>query len=234
MNMTRKRSFHASLWLYSVCLLILATACNSDSPDTGVVADGAQVADGADAPDAAEIQKLGFLENYEQLSRGREGQASLIYIDAEADFSDYSAFVVEPVVARTLSHDESHDESPGGSRGEAAGDLSVTTQQLAEGFEAALRRELAHEFEIIEQPRAGALRMRAALASKGDSRLILEAELLDGGTGARVVALVDDRKLEADGAADQVGAWATKIRDRLAMFRQFDSALRARGAVDAP
>jgi len=207
MKTRRKRAFHASLGLCSGCLLILATACDSDSLDTGMVAD---------------IQTLGFLEDYEQLSLGREGQASLIYIAAEADFSGYSAFVIDPVVVRTLSP------------GESAGELSATTQEMAKDFEAALRRELAHEFEIVDQPRAGALRMRAALAASGDSRLILEAELLDGGTGTRVVALVDDRTIEADGAADQVGAWAARTRDRLAMFRQFDSALRAREAVDAP
>ena len=37
-----------------------------------------------------QVKTLGFLDDYAQLSPGRPGQAALIYIDAEADFSTFS------------------------------------------------------------------------------------------------------------------------------------------------
>ena len=180
-------------------LLALASACASHGPD---------------------IQTLGFLGDYGQLSPGLEGQASLIYIDGEADFSIYSAIFVEPVVAWA---------KPGGAP-------SAATQQLAKNLDGSLRRELAREFDLVDQPRAGALQLRAALAAladEADSHLVLEVELLDGQSGARLVAAVDHREIEAAGSAPQTDAWAVLIRNRLASFRQFDAAARAREASES-
>jgi hypothetical protein len=187
------RTLSALFRFCSGLLLALASACASHGP---------------------EIQTLGFLENYEQLSPGREGQASLIYIDGEADFSIYSAILIEPVVAW-----------PG-----PDGQPAVATQELAKNLDEDLHRELAREFDLVDQPGAGALQLRTALASEADSHLILEVELLDSESGQRLVAAVDRRKLEIVGSAGQTDAWAVLIRNRLASFRQFDSAWRAREA----
>ena len=95
-----------------------------------------------------------------------------------------------------------------------------------------LRRELAREFTIVDQPRAGVLQLRSALSAEVDSDLTLEVELLDGGTGARVVAAVDRQELDPEASTPQTDAWAVLIRNRLASFRQFDAAARAREAAD--
>lgn len=237
MTTSKNRSFRLSLGFCGVCLLILASACASGTPESNAAIEAPVPARTIQGNDGLEIQTLGFLDDYEQLAPGHKDQASLIFIDAATDFSTYSAIVVEPVVARALSK----------------GDPTVATQELAKDLDAALRRELAHEFELVEQPRAGALRMRAALASKQDSRLVLEVELLDGATAARVVAAVDDRRLGglhnmsegshnmaegshtvAEGSASQIDAWARRIRDRLVTFRHIDAAWRARQAGQAP
>jgi len=178
-------------------LLALASACASHGP---------------------EIQTLGFLENYGQLSPGREGQANLVYIDGEADFSTYSAILIESVVAW-----------PG-----PDGQPAVATQELATNLDEDLRRELAREFDLVDQPSAGVLQLRTALAYEADSHLVLEVELLDAASGQRLVAAVDRRKLETVGSTSQTNAWAVLIRNRLASFRQFDSAWRAREAETAP
>jgi hypothetical protein len=186
--------------LFRLCgglLLVLASACASHGP---------------------EIQTLGFLEDYRQLSPGREGQASLIYIDGEADFSIYSAILIQSVVAW-----------PG-----PDGQPAAATQALAANLDEDLRRELAREFDLVDQPGAGVLQLRTALASEADSHLVLEVELLDAESGQRLVAAVDRHKLETVDAVSQTDAWAALIRNRLASFRQFDSAWRTRESEAAP
>jgi hypothetical protein len=189
--------------VHSCCVfvLVLASSCDSQRP---------------------EIQTLGFLEDYAQLAPGREGQASLIYIDGDADFSIYSSILIEPVVAWP----------------ESSGEPAAASRILAEELDAALRRELAHEFELVEQPRAGTLRLRAALASASDSTLVLEIEILDDSSGARLVAAVDHRESDTPNgtvdSASQPENWAVLIRNRLATFRQFDAAAHAREVAEAP
>ena len=190
------RKWGARFRLASVLVLVLVSACDSDGP---------------------EIETLGFLDDYTQLAPGRPGQASLIYIDEQADFSAFDAILVEPVVAWAKPE----------------GEPTAATQQLAKNLDEDLRRELAHEFELVDRPRAGSLRLRAALASEAGSHLVLEVELLDATTEKRVVAAVDQRELEATESADQTDAWAVLIRNRLASFRQFDAAARARDANEA-
>lgn len=160
-----------------------------------------------------QVETLGFLDDYAQLSPGRPGQAALIYIDDKADFSTFSAIVVDPVAAWA----------------EPGSEPAAINRKLAQDLGESLRRELAMEFELVDQPRVGALRLRSALAFEEDSHLILEVELLDGGDGRRVVAAVDRRALEASGSRSQTDAWAVLIRNRLASFSQFDAAARKRG-----
>jgi hypothetical protein len=181
---------------------------------------GASLACSARSP---RVHTLGFLGDYAGLAPGHRGQASLIFIDAEADFARYSALRIEPVVAWAWPD----------------GDPAEVTASLAQALDAALRRELSREFELVDEPRGGTLRLRTALASKGETHLVLEAELLDSATGSRLVAAVDDRDLDATkgagSAREQTERWAVRIRDRLATFRQFDEAAQAREALsEAP
>ncbi|MBW2423717.1 MAG: DUF3313 domain-containing protein [Deltaproteobacteria bacterium] len=168
------------------------------------------------------VHTLGFLGDYAGLAPGHRGQASLIFIDEEADFAGYSALRIEPVIAWAWPD----------------GDPAEVTASLAQALDAALRLELGREFELVDEPRGGTLRLRTALASKGETHLVLEAELLDSATGSRLVAAVDDRDLDASegagSAREQTERWAIRIRDRLATFKQFDEAARARRATEVP
>ena len=169
----------------------------------------------ATAPPKASVQTLGFLESYAQLEPGRAGQARLLFIDYAVDFSGFERMIVDPVVAWQ-----------GGEREE----------RLAQSFEAALREQLAGEFDLVETAQPGTLRLRSAVAMKTPSLLGIEVEVLDAASGARLVAAVDERPVSGvdhDRARAQreaeLARWAGVIRTRLAAFRSFDAAQRDRG-----
>jgi len=166
-------------------------------------------------PSPATLQTLGFLEDYEQLAPGRGDQARLIFIDFAADFSLYEQVIVDRVVAWQGGAQE---------------------KRLAARFDAALREQLATEFDVVEASGPGTLRLRCAVAMKTSSLLGVEVEILDAVSGARLVAAVDERSVSGvdhERARAQQEAelarWAGVIRTRLAAFRSFDAAHRARG-----
>ncbi len=166
------------------------------------------------------VQTLGFLERYDELAPGRAGQARLIFSDSAVDFSRIERMIIDPVVAW---HGREHEE------------------HLARSFGVALREQLATEFDLVESPQAGTLRLRSALAMKTPSLLGIEVELLDATSGTRVVAAVDERPVSGvdhERARAQREAelrrWAGVIRSRLAAFRSFDAAQRIRGEEEAP
>ena len=97
-------------------------------------------------------ETLGFLENYEQLAPGRAHEARLLFIDDEADFSTYERAIVDPVIAW---HGGEQEEG------------------LARVLDGALREELAAEFDLVEAPQPGTLRLRSALAMKSSSLLAI-------------------------------------------------------------
>ena len=171
-------------------------------------------------PSPGPVQTLGFLENYDQLAPGRGDQARLIFIDFAADFSRYERVIVDRVVAWHGGAQE---------------------KRLAQSFDAALREQLATEYDVVEAASPGTLRLRCAVAMKTPSLLGVEVEILDAVSGARLVAAVDERKVSgvdherarAQQAAE-LARWAGLIRTRLAAFRSFDAAHRARREAEAP
>ncbi len=183
----------------------------------------------ADVTPAAESS--GFLGDYSQLEPGRADQAKLIYINPQADFSPYENVIVAPVLVWE------------GARSDFSGVSPEELQSLAQDFGSTMRKELGHEFQVVEQPEPGTLRIRIAIvearrasASSG-SALVgsvgIELEILDANSGERLVAAADSRgDVEAQGGSIPAGtdvraafvAWAARARDRLSTFRQFDAA----------
>ncbi len=71
------------------------------------------------------------------------------------------------------------------------------------------------------------MRLRAAVALTGDSRLSVEVEILDATSGERLIAAVDERRVagaRSEAASADLDAWADVIRERLSSFRRFDAA----------
>ncbi len=182
-----------------------------------------------DQPPATESS--GFLSDYSQLQPGRADQAHLIYIDPQADFSSYQNVIIDPVAIW---------------QGEGSSFSGVSPDELeslARDLRASMRRELAHEFQVLDRPAAGTLRIRIALvevkrggASSGADfvgSVAIELEILDAVSGERLIAVVDSRgesgePRDSHRAGTSVrtafDGWASRARDRLSMFRDFDAA----------
>jgi hypothetical protein len=166
----------------------------------------------------AGVEPSGFLDDYSQLNPGRGDQAELVFIDPGADFSPYQKVLIDPVVVwkRTAGADASAEE----------------LQRLADELGAALRQQLELEFEPVESPEPGTLRIRTAITRVHESGATVELEVLDAESGQRLVALVDARGggggsagigSEWAGASEAFQFWAERARVRLAAFRSFDA-----------
>jgi hypothetical protein len=162
--------------------------------------------------DSGDVETLGFLGDYTQLAPGRAGQADLIFIDDTADFSTFSTMLVEKVVPWAGPD----------------GEVDAATLELATKLDEGLRRELGLEYELVDAPKADTIRLRAAVSADPAEPVVLEVELLEAGSGRRLIGAVDRREIEPAIRAKQPDVWAVLIRDRLATFRGFDAAARAR------
>jgi hypothetical protein len=180
----------------------------------------------------AVVEPSGFLGDYSQLKPGRGDQAQLIYIDPEADFSPYQRVLVEPVEVWQRA---AGSDAP-------AGELA----SLADDLGSALRKQLALEFELVDSPGPGTLRIRTAITQVRMSGASIEIEILDAESGRRLVAAADARGEVGPraGRADATGEWtnarqdfefwAQRARDRLAAFRSFDAAEAAHDSRTEP
>ncbi len=176
------------------------------------------------------VGSSGFLGDYSQLQPGRADQAQLIYINPEADFSPYENVIVDPVVLWEGAGSDLSDVSPD------------ELQSLARDLETAMRKQLGLEFQVVERPEPGTLRIRIAIVEAKRSSASgpafvgsvgIELEVLDANSGERLVAAADSRGNTAappgwSRAGTDVRAafddWAGRARDRLSAFRQFDAA----------
>ena len=173
----------------------------------------------------------GFLSDPSQLQPGRGDQAQLIYINPQADFSSYENVIIDPVAV----WQGAGSCFPGVSPGEL--------ESLARDLGASMREQLAHEFQVLDRPAAGTLQLRIALvevrrAGAGTGAdfvgsVAIELEILDAVSGERLVAAADVRgqgegagDLDRDGTNlhDAFDEWASRARDRLSLFRDFDAA----------
>jgi hypothetical protein len=164
------------------------------------------------------VEPSGFLGDYSQLKPGRGDQAQLIYIDPEADFSPYQRVLIEPVEVW---------QRAGGSDADSA-DLA----SLADDLGSALRKQLQLEFDLVDSPQPGTLRIRTAITQVRKSGASIEIEILDAESGRRLIAAADakgevDRPGESTddwaSAREAFEFWAQRARDRLAAMRSFDA-----------
>ncbi len=180
-------------------------------------------------PEQPRVTPSGFLGDYSQLAPGRQGQARLIYINPESDFSLYDKIVIDPVTIWDTKRSAPMTSPPPDRR------------RMAERFEAALRSQLGQEFGLVDAAKPGTLRIRMAITRVEGTQVGIECEILDVTSGARLVGAVDERattSVEGGGEAETLGdvfdRWADIIRMRLVAFRNFDSAQQAKDQPSGP
>jgi hypothetical protein len=108
------------------------------------------------------VEPAGFLGDYSELQEGQGGEEALLhYVKPDTDFSAYDKVMIDPVTIWR--------ESPG------LRDVSPEElQRLANHFEAAIRGQLQRDYEIVDQPAPGVLRVRAAITEARGSRALLD------------------------------------------------------------
>jgi hypothetical protein len=194
-----------------------------------------------------DLRYSGFLKNYAQLSPGQRGQAMLVYINPDADFSAYDKLIIDPVtVWRTMG-----SNIPSLTPDE--------TEQLASYLYWATRKRLESDYEIVERRGRGVLRLRVAITEAKGSNVTMdviskvsplpivtgvtklttgtrafvgkagiEMELLDSLSNHRLAAAMDERAggraLQGAGgtwsdAYDAFDHWAERTQKALARLR---------------
>ena len=150
-----------------------------------------------------QMGRTGFLDDYEALRPAPEHQVWGVpdeidlWVHPQLAERSYDAVVIDDVVYRPYD-------------GEVALD-SDEIEHLTEGFKERLARELGESFEVIDAPRAGAVRVRAAMVDVNPSNFWInlvgvillvppdmggisaEMEVVDSQSGERLVAMTATR-----------------------------------------
>jgi hypothetical protein len=106
------------------------------------------------------VKTAGFLGDYSELHKGKKGEARLMYINPDADFSRYDAIEIDSV---TLWHAGTSKLSP------------EDQQMLTDLFYHALHEALSKGFQIVDAPGPRVLRLRAALTEEDGANVPMNA-----------------------------------------------------------
>lgn len=109
---------------------------------------------------AKDVQPSGFLADYRTLLKpGAKGEeALLVYRNPTANWAAYHDILLEPVM---IWHDASHQPSP-----EQEEDL----QHLADSFHHLLYTKLSQDYEMVDKPSPGTMRVQVAITRGEESR----------------------------------------------------------------
>ena len=103
--------------------------------------------------------KSGFLGDYSDLQEGGKDEPQLIYIDPSANWSQYNAIHIDSV---SLWRDKKTDDVP-----------KEDQQRLTDYLYSALHKQLGEDYQIVDQPGPGVLRLRAAVTEAKGSKVVL-------------------------------------------------------------
>lgn len=174
------------------------------------------------------VETSGFLDNYDQLTKGEKDQALLRYADKKVKFNRYDKLIIKPV--RLIASEGS--------------DMAETSkedlQAIANYFHASLNKKLAKDYKIVKESAPNTMVLKVALTDMSGSKVVMdtlsslvpigmavnviskittgnsisvgsatcEMELLDATTGKRLAAVVDGRSgNKYTGKFDKWGKW---------------------------
>jgi len=208
-NKMNARNFHTAFHCFLYLAVLLAAGC-------------------ATTHQMRDVKTSGFLDNYDQLRKGEEGQALLVFIDPDVNFNRYEQIILEPV--RVIASEGS----------DMAKIDPEDAKRMADYFYAALHQSLQQDYQIVTKPGPNTMIVRVALTDATGSKVVLdtigtimpiglalsilkkaatgthlsigkasvELEILDAGTGKRLAAAVDARAgRKITGRFDKFGKW---------------------------
>ena len=108
------------------------------------------------------VKVAGFLGDYSQLQRGDLFEAQYRYLNPRAQLKAYDKVILDPVTVWQAPNAKPLKVKP------------EDLKQLTTSFDAALRKELSADYQIVQQPGPGVMRVRAALTGVRPSRPILD------------------------------------------------------------
>lgn len=106
---------------------------------------------------ARDVETSGFLKDYSILKEGVGNEALLVYKNPEANFSKYDKILFEPIeLWRPAESDlaELEDEE---------------AQRLGTYLYDSVKKQLEKDWEMVDKPGPGVLRLRGAITEAGDS-----------------------------------------------------------------
>jgi hypothetical protein len=115
------------------------------------------------------VDGSGFLDDYSLLRQGGPGEVALLYRNPEAQWTSFHKVMFEPVTL-WRSGRKSLDPVP-------EGDLL----RLATDLEDAVRRRLGADFEVVDEPASGVMRIRLAITEARASDPVLDVLRTRGG-----------------------------------------------------
>lgn len=118
----------------------------------------------ASTSQARKTSTSGFLRDYSQLKPGEKDQALLVYVDPAAKFSEYNAILMEPIEVYASAEDSNLAKVP-----------ENELQELINYFDAAIREQLAGDYELVTKPGPGTMRLRIALTEAKGAKVGLNA-----------------------------------------------------------
>lgn len=95
------------------------------------------------------VEPSGFLGDYSQLRPGEGKEAQLVYLKPDVNWTQYKALILDSV---TLWQDA-----------ETSQISAEDAQQLTDYFYAQLHEQLSQDYQIVEHPGPGVMRLRAAI-----------------------------------------------------------------------
>lgn len=111
---------------------------------------------------ARKVETSGFLGDYSMLQEGKAGEALLLYLNPNADWASYDKVLFESV---TIWHGEDSklDDIP-----------KADLQRLANYLHTAIVTKLRADYEIVNEPGPGVLRIRMAITDAEKSKDVLD------------------------------------------------------------
>ncbi len=142
------------------------------------------------------VEKSGFLGDYSDLREGESEEAQLVYINPDVRWAAYDKIVIDPVTLWAASESSLEGVAP------------EDRQLLADYLDASLRHHLQQDYQIVDRPEPGALRLRVAITdAKGAhavantvSKIVPQLRLLTtvGGLATDTQVLVGRAGVEAE------------------------------------